>query len=117
MKPTTTLKLGGRMMTVTVGVSDLGREVAARCMDAFSQDAYRSWPEVASLLLAHGFSPREAEEAMRSKWTRWARDMHDGPDMYGDYPATILLPHLDQILEDVREWHRAGDGCVPEHAD
>lgn len=74
--------------------------VARRCMDAYSADAYRRWSAVALLLLREGFTEREAEAIMRSKWTRWARDASEKNYRYGEYPAKILVPMLPQLRKE-----------------
>ena len=73
-------------------------ELARKTCDAYSVFRYRSWPNVARLLLKQGFTDEQAEIIMRSKWMRWAADDYDC--QYGDVPAKALLPHLDQIRED-----------------
>lgn len=76
--------------------SKLAREIAKRCEDAYSADAYRSWSAVAQFLLNLGYSERETEAIMRSKHTRWARDRASSYP-YGKYPAHILGAELKDI--------------------
>ena len=73
-------------------------ELARKTCDAYSVFRYRSWPNVARLLLKQGFTDDQAETIMRSKWMRWAADQYNG--RYGDVPAKALLPYLERIRQD-----------------
>ena len=42
--------------------------------DAFSAASFRSWRAVVKLLKDRGFSREQAEQILRSKWTRWCRE-------------------------------------------
>jgi len=64
------------------------KHLAEKTVDAYSADRYASWENVAKLLLRHGYSERQAEAIMRSKWARWAGDQHGGA--YGKLPAYIV---------------------------
>lgn len=51
-------------------------KLADKTRDAYSAARYgREWPKVAQLLLERGYTEREAEAIMRSKWMRWAADV------------------------------------------
>lgn len=84
--------------------------VAERCADAYSVDRYASWPEVARVLLAMGFTEAEAEAVMRSKITRWAAD--DTPHRYGRVPARLVREYIlsdearrgSQTRNEIAEW-------------
>ena len=62
------------------------RDLAARTTDAYSSGRYRSWARVAHLLLREGYTDRQVEAIMRSKWTRWASDQY-----HGKAPAHAVL--------------------------
>lgn len=50
--------------------------LAEKTSGAYSADAYgNSWTATCAMLLRRGYTEREAEAILRSKWTRWARDM------------------------------------------
>jgi len=55
---------------------DVARALAERTSDAYSFDRYgeETWRRTISRFLALGFTERETEAVMRSKWTRWAAD-------------------------------------------
>lgn len=61
-------------------LTDRARALAERTEDAWSWGRYRSWAACARLLLARGYSDREAEAILRSKWTRWAADRAERDD-------------------------------------
>lgn len=72
-------------MTAT---TDVARRVAERSADSYSFDRYMSWVGVARAVLMLGFTERETEAILRSKWTRWAADASEksygfatGPDL------------------------------------
>ena len=95
---------------VTMRITDTARQVAAACNDAYSADAYRSWPAVAQRLLDRGYTARQAEAIMRSKWTRWARDAVDYPVRDGRYPSRIVIDFITSqrggqgyAIEDIRQ--------------
>lgn len=71
-------------------------EAAVKIADqgGYSADRYANWEDVAQTLLNMGFSPKEAEAIMRSKWTRWAADDHDAK--YSQVPADALVEWLDR---------------------
>jgi hypothetical protein len=50
--------------------------LAERTQAAYSFDNYGmdGWRGAARILLKRGYTPREAEAILRSKWTRWAAD-------------------------------------------
>lgn len=50
------------------------KNLAEKTKDTYSASSYRSWTQCAFVLLDRGFTEREAEAILRSKWTRWARD-------------------------------------------
>lgn len=65
--------------------------VAARTADAYSADRYGAeWPKVAAALLRDGWTPRQAEAIMRSKWARWAADA-------GTPTAAALLVYVRKL--------------------
>lgn len=67
--------------------------IAEACADAYSANRYRNWAAVARLLAARGYTARETEAIMRSKWMRWAADHAGAP--YGRTPARAILFMLD----------------------
>ncbi len=50
--------------------------LAERTSDAYSYDnyGYQGWLAATVMLLRRGYSERETEAILRSKWTRWAGD-------------------------------------------
>jgi hypothetical protein len=60
--------------------------------DAYSADRYNSWPAVCMRLNQRGFTAREAEAILRSKWMRWAGDARPKS---GKPTSTDLLNFLD----------------------
>lgn len=74
-------------------LNERARIVADASADAYSRDRYATWLGVARMLLARGYSNREAEAVMRSKWTRWAADASD--KKYGRVAARDLATWLD----------------------
>lgn len=69
--------------------------IAEATSDAYSADAYASWPACVKVCLKRGYSLWETEDILRSKITRWARDAYDGPDN-GRVPAKALAAYLDR---------------------
>lgn len=51
------------------------KKMAEDTSDAYSAGRYTSWTACARLLAERGFNSWEAEAILRSKITRWARDM------------------------------------------
>lgn len=52
--------------------------LATKTADAYSADSYSNWTACARLLARLGYNEHQAEAILRSKWTRWARDMWQG---------------------------------------
>jgi hypothetical protein len=76
-------------------LNEVVANIAEATSDAFSADAYRSWPACVKVCLERGYSLWETEDILRSKITRWARDAYDGPDN-GRVPAKALAAWLDK---------------------
>lgn len=57
-------------------MKDRAEALAQRTKDAYSFDKYSyvSWRACCAMLLRRGFSDEEAEQLMRSRWTRAAAD-------------------------------------------
>lgn len=72
--------------------SDRAALLAAETADAYSAHRYRSWRAVCAALLAR-YTYKQAEEILRSKFTRWAADASAA----GEGKATVadLLNLLD----------------------
>jgi len=72
------------------------RALAERTEDAYSYSTYgrNSWAECYALLRRRGYTEREAEAIMRSKWSRWAADGRQGP-----HPT---FKDLERFLDDPR---------------
>lgn len=85
------------LTTKTPTAKQAAASLAARTADAYSHDRYKNWNAVAKKLLAHGFTEREAEAIMRSKWMRWAADRH--PARYGKVPASAIIDYIGTIPE------------------
>lgn len=60
---------------------------------AYSVDRYRSWEQVAKVLLKRGLTPHQAAAIMLSKWTRWAADSSNYS--YGNATAKDLIKFMD----------------------
>ena len=84
---------------MTTEVFLAGKDLAARCADAYSADRYRSWFGVARALLALGLTERQAEAVMRSKWARWAADGHTA--RYGSVPTRALVDYVKRNRDEV----------------
>ena len=58
--------------------------LAAKTSDAYSADAFGPirWVQAAKMLLDYGLSEKQAEDVLRSKWTRWCRDHFGEPQFY-----------------------------------
>jgi exonuclease V gamma subunit len=65
-------------------------QLAEKCESAYSTGRYREgWaPCIRMLRKEFLLDDRQIEAVIRSKWTRWAADMHDAP--YGHVPARAL---------------------------
>lgn len=77
-------------MTKLISQIDYTLELAS---GSYSENRYSSWRQVAKLLLAKGYEPKEAAAIMRSKWTRWAADAYE--TTYGKCPATAIIRFID----------------------
>lgn len=66
--------------------------LAEKTAEAYSAGDYRNWSAVCRMLLARGYSEREAEAILRSKWTRWAGDAVSSND---NLPTKTLADFLD----------------------
>lgn len=95
------LQVPPRPAPKAASVAARAKALAGRCADAYSADRYGSWAAVAKALLLRGYTEREAEAIMRSKWTRWAGDA--SPARYGKVPAAALLRLIDSIPADRRK--------------
>lgn len=73
------------------------KECASRCHNAYSVGRYRSWAAVAKVLLQNGYNEQETEAIMRSKWTRWASDLHGGN--YYAVPAKAIIDYIGTLDE------------------
>lgn len=78
---------------VAVSASQI-EALAERTSDAYSHDRYASWKACAAALLRRGYTDQQAEEILRSKFTRWAADRSDAP--YGHATASDLLRFMDR---------------------
>lgn len=83
-------------MTQTNPNQRIASALAARTNDAYSFDAYGpdGWTNAAMMLLDRGYTEREAEAILRSKWTRWAGDVSP-TGSYGAFNGTDLAMFLD----------------------
>jgi hypothetical protein len=64
---------------MTDTVSTAAAALAVKTADAYSAAAFGAeWPVAANMLLNRGYSEREAEAILRSKWTRWCREDYEG---------------------------------------
>lgn len=85
---------------VTVAPAQV-QALADRTADAYSHDLYASWKACAAALLRRGYTDRQAEEILRSKFTRWAAEQSDAP--HGSATAADLLRLMDGCQGATRE--------------
>ncbi len=78
-------------------ITTIAKQVAERTSDAYSFDRYASWAAVAQLLLDRGYNEAEAEEIMRSKWTRWAADTAN--TRYGRTAAKEVIAWMESTFK------------------
>jgi hypothetical protein len=89
------------MIERTISLAELeatrAQRVADRTKDAWSVERYGAlrWRACAKMLLARGFTEREAEAILRSKWTRWAADYSKHP--YGYTTSADLSRYIDTM--------------------
>lgn len=79
----------------------IARALAEKTSDAYSYDRYRNWQSVIKALLIRGYTEREVEAIVRSKWMRWAGDrIEDGKSIrYGNIPARAILEFIDEMVK------------------
>lgn len=59
---------------------------------AYSFDRYRDWHSVLRLLIAQGYTEKQVEAIVLSKWARWAADeASDQGQKYGQITAKALV--------------------------
>jgi hypothetical protein len=89
-------------MTITPTAAALADQTA----DAYSFDNYGpiAWRACARLLLRRGYSAREAEAILRSKWMRWAADGASWRPSwrYGKTTSIDLARFLDAMPDQAR---------------
>ena len=71
--------------------------LAEKTSDCYSFDRYSNWVAVLKMLRRRGFTEREAEAIVRSKWTRWAGDC--STNRYGRFTSSDLARFLDSMGE------------------
>ena len=74
--------------------------LSVRTFDAHSFVRYASWKACAAAVLRRGYTDRQAEEILRSKFMRWAADQSDAP--YGYATAQDLLRFMDRCQGQTR---------------
>ena len=93
--------------TTTTTIAERVRALSERTADAYSWDNYEGhrWPAAIAMLVRRGYSDREVEAIMRSKWTRWAADMASSRRSYryGRTSSMDLARFLDTMPADQRE--------------
>ena len=74
---------------------ELAHDLALKTADAYSYEAYKpgAWERAIRVLLNRGWTPRQIEAIMRSKWARWARDS-DG-SKWGKSTSGTILKYID----------------------
>jgi len=95
VKPTEVVATGD---VVPVTIKEHAQALATKTADAYSWDNYgeKRWLDCCLMLLKRGFTEREAEAILRSKWTRWAGDMaSDKGRTYGHVRASDLARFID----------------------
>jgi hypothetical protein len=85
----------------------LARDLALKTADAYSYEAYKpgAWERAIRVLLNRGWTEKQVEAIMRSKWTRWARDTYEA--RWGHATSGTILRYIDA----------AGDAAARENAD
>lgn len=68
------------MTTKTPSIKQRAEALAEKTLDAYMADGYNSWSAVCAFLLRRGFSEKEVEAIVRSKWMRWAGDAESRND-------------------------------------
>ena len=90
----------------TTTIAERVRALAARTADAYSWDNYEGyrWTAAIAMLVRRGYTDREVEAIMRSKWTRWAADMASSRRSYryGRTSSMDLARFLDTMPADQR---------------
>lgn len=76
-----------------MGVKSIAKEIAGRSSDAYSFGRYKSWESCALALLKRGYTNKEVEAILRSKWMRWAGD--SSSKTYGKYTSGDILRWID----------------------
>lgn len=82
----------------------LAAALAERTADAYAFDRFRNWKGCALYLLRRGFTEKQAEAILRSKWMRWASDASE--KRYGQASSVDLARFLDKqknLARDVAE--------------
>jgi hypothetical protein len=67
--------------------------LATSTEDAYSFNRYTNWRACAALLARRGYTYREAETILRSKWMRWAGDASS--NRYGRVSSRDLARFLE----------------------
>lgn len=70
------------------------KELSEKTSDAYSYDRYNSWEACIKKLRKAGYSDREIEAILRSKWTRWAADSSSAP--YGKASSVALMNYINK---------------------
>lgn len=76
-----------------MGIQHKAKEIADKSSDAYSSGRYVSWYGCALSLLKRGYSDKEVEAILRSKWMRWAGDSSDKP--FGRYTSGDIIRFID----------------------
>jgi hypothetical protein len=74
-------------------IKDRAAALSEQTATSYSWDRYSNWTAVCAMLLRRGFTEREAEAILRSKWTRWAGD--GSTNAYGHCTSKDLARFLD----------------------
>ena len=81
---------------------ELAKQIAQATEDAYSFNRYgaKRWEACCFMLLGYGFTAREVEAIMRSKWTRWAGDASN--NRYGYINSADLKRFANWTADDTR---------------
>lgn len=71
----------------------LAQEIEERTKDAYSFPRYANWLACVRLLLERGYTEKQTEWILRSKWMRWAADGSTAG--YGHVTSSDLACFLD----------------------
>jgi len=84
---------------------ELAKQVAEKTQDAYSFDRYgeQAWGACCFMLLGQGYTAKDVEAIMRSKWTRWAGDMASKNDRVNSADLKRYMATMTDVRKAVAE--------------